>query len=55
MGLPFKGDKAGAATVNCFMVRGPALETGLSGFDNRKIMESKGLHYPQHFFINNLG
>ncbi len=55
MGLPFKGDKAGAATVDCFMVRGPALETGFSDFDNRKIQKSKGLHYPHHFFMNNSG
>jgi hypothetical protein len=51
-GLPFTGDKAGAAEVDCIMVRGPALATGLSGFDNRKIPEFKSLRYPHHTFMN---
>lgn len=55
MGLPFKGDKAGAAEVDCITVRGPALETGLSGFNNRKIPEFKSLRHPHHTLMNNSG
>ena len=55
MGLPFKDDKAGVVEVDWIMVRGPALKTGISGFDNQKIPEFIGLRYPHHTFMNNSG
>jgi len=36
IGLPFKDDKAGVVEADWIMVRGPALETGILGRDNRK-------------------
>ncbi|MGR3462881.1 MAG: hypothetical protein ACU0C8_14050, partial [Roseovarius sp.] len=54
-GLPFTGDKAGFWEVDWNMMRGPALETGVFGFDNRKIPASKSLRYPHHIIMNNPG
>jgi len=37
------------------MVRGPALETGIFGVDNRKVTAFKILRHPHHTFMNNSG